>query len=89
MPPESIRARIPHPDAPLGLTSGPAAGLIGVSRSHWHKLRKSGGLPQPRRLGAKLLWSRAELIAWFNSGANLQPPAKPVQPAAGKGVAND
>ena len=52
----------------LGLNSAEAAKLLGISRSHFRKLYSSDRTPRPRRLGRRVLWSRAELVAWFEAG---------------------
>jgi predicted DNA-binding transcriptional regulator AlpA len=45
-----------------------AAALCGCSRSHWHVMRAAGKLPPSVRLGRKVIWRRAEIIAWINAG---------------------
>ena len=45
-----------------------AAALAGVSRAHWHRLRAAGKIPAPVKLGRKVLWRRAEIIAWIEAG---------------------
>ena len=43
-----------------------AAGLAGISRAHLHRLRVAGKWgPRPIRLGRKVLFDRAEVIAWI------------------------
>jgi predicted DNA-binding transcriptional regulator AlpA len=47
-----------------------AARLLGLSRSSFDRLRKTGRLgPSPLRLGRRLLWQVAELRTWAAAGA--------------------
>lgn len=46
-----------------------AADLLDVSRSHFLRLHASGQVPQPVRLGRRVLWIRSELEAWLKAGA--------------------
>jgi len=57
---------------PLLLADSEAAGLAGVSRATWHRLRAAGKLPPPVKLGRCVRWSRTELVAWIGAGC---PPA--------------
>jgi excisionase family DNA binding protein len=45
-----------------------AATLAGVSRATWHRLRAAGKVPPAVRLGRKVLWRRAEIVAWIEAG---------------------
>jgi predicted DNA-binding transcriptional regulator AlpA len=55
------------PDALL-IPDTVAATLAGVSRATWHRLRVAGKLPPSVRLGRKVLWRRAEVVAWIDAG---------------------
>lgn len=57
---------------PLALTAEQAAALIGISRTHFYRLRSAGKLPQPVRLGGAVRWLREELEAWLRAGAPSQ-----------------
>jgi predicted DNA-binding transcriptional regulator AlpA len=60
---------IPVPASePLLLTDRQAAALCGCSRASWHRWRAAGKLPPAVRLGRKLLWRRAEIVAWVDAG---------------------
>ena len=53
----------------LLLSTGDAAKLIGVGRTHFYGLHSSGRLgPLPVRLGKRTLWNRAELESWVDGG---------------------
>jgi len=58
----------PRPVEPLLIADVVAAGIAGVSRAHWHRLRAAGKLPPPVRLGRKVLWRRLEIEAWIIAG---------------------
>ncbi len=45
-----------------------AAGLCGVSRSHFLALHSAGKVPLPVRLGRRTLWRTSELDAWIQAG---------------------
>jgi len=53
---------------PLLIPDTEAACLAGVSRAHWHRLRAAGKVPPSIRLGRKVLWRRAEIVAWIDAG---------------------
>lgn len=53
------------PDSML-ISDRVAAALAGVSRAHWHRLRAAGKIPGETRLGRKVLYNRAEIVAWIN-----------------------
>jgi predicted DNA-binding transcriptional regulator AlpA len=53
---------------PLLIPDTAAAALCGVSRASWHRWRAAGKIPPAVRLGRKLLWRRAEIIAWVDAG---------------------
>lgn len=72
----SNRARRKVPDAPESVPDGvatlsaaQAAEFYGVSRSLWWKLHAASQLPDPIRLGRRVLWLRSELDAWVRHGA--------------------
>ena len=52
------------PDS-LTLTVRTACDLVGISRSTLLRLIARGEFPQPRRVGAKVLFDRAEVVAWW------------------------
>lgn len=53
----------------LLLSTGDAAKLISVGRSHFYALHSSGRLgPMPIQLGRRTLWNRKELESWVASG---------------------
>jgi len=53
---------------PLLIGDRDAAALAGVSRASWQRLRAAGKLPPCVRLGRKVLWRRAEIVAWIDAG---------------------
>jgi predicted DNA-binding transcriptional regulator AlpA len=59
--------KAPTPE-PLLIPDTAAAALSGVSRASWHRWRAAGKLPLAVRLGRKLLWRRAEIVAWVDHG---------------------
>jgi predicted DNA-binding transcriptional regulator AlpA len=61
-----------------------AAALAGISRAHWHRLRVAGKLPPSIRLGRKVLWRRAEVIAWIGAGCPDTSTWAAMQAAAGR-----
>lgn len=65
IPPTVAFARIP----PLAVDAAGAAELSGVSVSLWHKLKASGRVPRPVRLGRRVVWLVEELRAWLAAGA--------------------
>lgn len=50
----------------VGVDDG--AFLLGVSSSMFRKLHRTGSLPQPCRLGRRVLWNPEELAAWVDAG---------------------
>jgi excisionase family DNA binding protein len=64
-----------------------AAALAGVSRAHWQRLRAAGKLPPAVRLGRKVLWRRAEVIAWIDAGCPDGKVWAAMQAAAGRRTA--
>lgn len=56
---------MPSETQPWLLPDTEAATLLGISRAHLHRLRAAGKFIEPIRLGRKLLFDRAELLAWI------------------------
>jgi predicted DNA-binding transcriptional regulator AlpA len=54
---------------PAAFDARAAAAFVGVSRAHWLRLAASGRAPRGMKLGARRVWSRAELSAWIEAGA--------------------
>lgn len=50
------------------LDSDQAATLLSVSKRHLHRLRDSGAIPAPIRLGRSVRWDRQQLEAWIAKG---------------------
>jgi predicted DNA-binding transcriptional regulator AlpA len=44
------------------------ATMLGCSTRHVHRLRDSGRMPAPVKLGALIRWSEAKLAEWIASG---------------------
>jgi predicted DNA-binding transcriptional regulator AlpA len=61
-----------------------AAGLAGISRAHWQRLRVAEKLPPSIRLGRKVLWRRAEVIGWISCGCPDARTWAAMQAAAGR-----
>lgn len=53
---------------PLLLSAKDASGLLGIGRTLFYGLNSSGRLPQPVRLGGRVLWRRSELEDWTVAG---------------------
>jgi excisionase family DNA binding protein len=54
--------------APLLINVGEVAKLTGLGiRTIW-RLSASSGMPAPRKVGGRRLWSYAELTAWVEAG---------------------
>jgi predicted DNA-binding transcriptional regulator AlpA len=53
---------------PLLLPAGDAARLCGISEVTWYRLKAAGKLPQPVRLGGRVLWRLEELRDWIAAG---------------------
>ena len=53
---------------PLLLTDCQAAELLGVSRSHFRELVRTGRAPEQVKLGRAARWRRDELQAWIAAG---------------------
>ena len=54
--------------SPLLLDARAAAGLCGVSRSHFLAMHSAGKVPLPVRLGRRTLWRGVEMAAWIEAG---------------------
>lgn len=54
--------------APMLLSITSLSELLGVSLSHVKRLRASGRLPDPVRLGGRVLWRVDEINAWVQAG---------------------
>jgi excisionase family DNA binding protein len=53
---------------PLLLDVRTVARLLNVSVRTIHRLKATGEMPAPVRLGGRVLWRRAELLAWLEVG---------------------
>jgi len=53
---------------PLAVGAEEAAALCGVGRSLWCELDRAGRIPLPLKLGARCVWSVAELRRWMDAG---------------------
>jgi predicted DNA-binding transcriptional regulator AlpA len=67
VPPANGRLPATAEPAPLLVPDTVAAALAGVSRSHWWRLHAAGKTPAAVKLGRKVLWNRAELVAWIDA----------------------
>ncbi|MCC6145420.1 MAG: helix-turn-helix domain-containing protein [Candidatus Hydrogenedentes bacterium] len=54
------------------MTVGEVAELLRVSTRMIHRLRDSGRMPQPIKLGGSVRWRRAELLEWIEDGCPVQ-----------------
>lgn len=50
------------------LTVRQVAALCGCSTRHCYRLSDGGLMPRPRKLGALVRWSRAEIESWIAGG---------------------
>jgi excisionase family DNA binding protein len=75
--PKPRHSALPPTLAPLGLDRVEAAAFIGVSVTTFDDLVRKGTMPQPRMIGSRLVWHRAELEKAFA--------ALPVRAAEGGG----
>ncbi|MDP3404010.1 MAG: helix-turn-helix domain-containing protein [Brevundimonas sp.] len=55
------------PDTPKLLNVNEAAGRLGVSESYLNKLRLTGGGPPFVKIGVRVVYDPADLIAWVES----------------------
>jgi predicted DNA-binding transcriptional regulator AlpA len=76
-----------HSESPLLIPDTAAAGLLGISRAHLHRLRAAGRFIAPIRLGRKLLFDREELISWKNARCPDARTWAAMQAAAGRRIA--
>lgn len=58
----------PATGSPILVDAKRAAELLGISRSMLHKLKATGRLPRPVRLGHRVLWRVRELEDWVYAG---------------------
>lgn len=56
------------PTRPLMVGADKAAHMCGISRTLWYDLRNAGRLPQPVRLGGRVLWRVEEIQQWMMAG---------------------
>ena len=61
--------RIRAADSPAGLGPDDAAAFIGLGRSTLDRYNAARLVPEPRRVGNRLLYSRDELAAWLRHGS--------------------
>jgi excisionase family DNA binding protein len=65
----TISSAPPDPAAlPVLLDVRGVAALLHCSPRHVYRLADGGQMPQPRRLGSLVRWSRQELLDWIDSG---------------------
>lgn len=69
----------------LTMTGQEVAEIIGISKITWSRLYQSGKTPKPARLGRRLFWNRAEIIAWHKAGM----PSAVVWEASKRGGTNE
>ena len=50
------------------MTAKQAATLLGIGVSTLHRLRSSGRVPEPVKIGGSVRWRREELKAWVDAG---------------------
>ncbi|MCI0463808.1 MAG: helix-turn-helix domain-containing protein [Gemmataceae bacterium] len=65
---DTVTTTAPEPSTAQLLDVRAVARMLGCSTRHVHRLRDSGKMPPPRRLGALVRWVRAELEDWVASG---------------------
>src|ERR1041385_976927 len=58
----------PDPTRAELLTVNDVAELLSCSPRHVYRLADGGRLPRPRKLGALVRWSRAEVLDWIAGG---------------------
>lgn len=73
-----------EPPEPLLIPDTAAAALAGVSRATWQRLRAAGKLPPSVHLGRKVLWRRAEVVAWIEASCPDARTWAAVQASAGR-----
>ena len=57
----------PMPFAPKGLSRTEAARHVGVSTTTFDKMVGDGRMPRPKLIGARVLWDRYKLEAFFDA----------------------
>ncbi len=68
---------------PWAVNAASAANLLGISRAHFLRLRAAGNVPEPVRIGRRVLWRIDELRDWLESGCST-----PAARARGQGGRN-
>jgi predicted DNA-binding transcriptional regulator AlpA len=53
---------------PLLISDRQAARLAGISRATWQRHRVAGKIPEPIKLGGKVLWNKREVTCWIDAG---------------------
>jgi predicted DNA-binding transcriptional regulator AlpA len=77
--PETVAPRLPPDFKPAGRPETPAfepllvpapeaSRICGVSEASWYRLKSSGKVPLPVRLGGRVLWRVDELRRWCAAG---------------------
>lgn len=69
----TMPAALPPNTPAIGLSRKQAAVYVGVGVDLFDTLVKNGGLPQPVRLGSRLVWDRRRLDAAFDKLQGLSP----------------
>ena len=44
------------------------AGLLQCSPRHVYRLKDTGAMPEPMKLGSLVRWNRQEILEWINQG---------------------
>lgn len=57
---------------PLMIDAKKAARLCGIGRTLWLDLKNAGHVPEPIRLGGRVLWNTEEIRAWLKAGCPFQ-----------------
>ena len=63
------------PNWPARMGEDMAANYLGVGLTRFREQVKAKAYPQPRREGARLFWSRAQLDRWIDAQFGLGAPA--------------
>jgi excisionase family DNA binding protein len=62
------------------MTGGEVAELLRVSTRMIYRLKDSGRMPQPIKLGGSVRWRRAELVEWIEDGCPVKRhPSRPMR----------
>lgn len=56
----------------LLISASEAAKLLGIGRSLFYSLKSEGKLPEPKRLGGRVLWQKTELEEWIAANCPTQ-----------------